>query len=303
MQPVSPLTAFAKSVRNEQKGGAQEDDPSKAAHVQYIDPSADFDLDELPADQKTKLEKLLADHKALYGKNTELEARRQKAEEFARLQQSQKDKLQSIVQRHNLPTDGNPPTDKPNSADAKISAIEARFIADGLDPVQAKSYAKLFASAGAIERENLLRELGPLVGSVGNIQAQQHLDAAKADYPQVFSVPELAKQVNDNVALLVQQGNPVDSKTVNHLISMAWGQYSLTEPDAAAKKLADMNQQQQQQAVPQFRNGLPAGGGHVSRANKTADGAPIATQPETLNIMGQIGKFLTADLPSANKKK
>lgn len=297
MRPVSALTAFAKNVRNEQ--GGVTDDPSKAAKVEYLDPLADMDLDELPADQQAKLKKLQTDHRAQYDKNVELEGRRQKAEEFARGQQSRADKLAGIVHRHNLPVDGVAPTNQPNSADTKIAQFEAMFVKDGLAPEQAKAYAKMFASASAVERDSIMRELGPLVGSVGSIQAQQVLNMAKGEFKQVFSVPALAKQIDDNVALLVQQGNVVDEKTVNHLISMAWGQYSLVDPEGA-KKATDVNQQQQ---VPQLRNGLPTGGQHVSRANLPVDGSPVMTQPETATIMSNIGKFMNADLPSVNKAK
>lgn len=299
-RPVSPLTAFVKNLRNE--GGGAQDDPSKAATVVYVDPLGDdFDFDELPKDQQEKLRKLQTDHRAQFDKSLELETRRKAAEDFARTQQSRADKLAGVVQRHNLLADGPSTATQPNSADTKIASYEALFLKDGLEPVQAKAYAKMFASANAVERQSLMQELAPLVGNVGSIQAQQVLNSAKGDFKQVFDIPELDKQITDNIAVLVGQGNVVDEKTVQHLISMAWGNYTLHNPEALTKGKGKDNVITKE--VPQFRTSLPAGGGHVSRANVPDDGAPQMTQPETATIMANIGKFMNADLPSSKKTK
>jgi len=295
MRPVSPLTAFAKSIKNE--GGVATDDPSKAAKGEYVDPFVDFDFDELPKDQKERLEKIRNEHKATHDKNAELEDRRQKAEVFARGQQARADKLATVVQRHNLPADGNPAPTHTNSADAKVAAYEELFLKDGLPEVQAKAYAKMFAKANELERASLMRDLAPLAGSVGSIQAQQALDTGRSEFKQVFDIPELAKQITDNVAILVRQGDVVNEKTIEHLTSMAWGNYALHNPDKVGKGKTDVNDD-----LPQLRSSLPSGGGHVSRANEPTGDAPKATQPETLTIMNNINKFMNEGLPSATKK-
>jgi hypothetical protein len=295
LRPVSRLTAFAKQVRNE--GGAQ-DDPSKAAKGEYVDPLADFDFEELPADQQERLKKLQTDFRAQFDEKTQLEKKRLETEAFARKQQSRADSLESIVRRHNLPSDGNPSPGNPVSADAKrISDLQAKLEADGLKPEAASGYAKMLSTAGDMERQRIYAELAPLIGEVGTLKANSVLAAASVKFQQVFGIPELNKQIHDNVQLLVEKGQPVDEKTVTHLVSMAWGQYALANPDALKPKGDDLNR-----PVPQLGgNGAITYGGHRNDPTPNNNQGPRVTQPETATIMSHLKNFMEADLPSSKK--
>lgn len=296
-RPVSPLTAFAKSVLNEQ-GGGQADDPSKAGRVEYVDPlGADFDLSELPPDQQGKLKKLQSEHRAQYDEKAKLEERRQKAEEFARNQQSRADRYEALARRHNLSGDVTPPASDRVSADAKhLDTLTAQLIKDGIKPDAAAGYAKMLATSGELERQRIYSEMAPLLGEVSALRAHSELSAAKVRFSQVFAVPALAKQIDDNVQILVQQNKPLDEKTVTHLVSMAWGQYSLQNPDEAAKLV------KAQQELPALGGRTVTNGGHRNDVTVRGDGkAPVATQPETTAIMSNLDKFFAADLPSSRK--
>lgn len=294
LRPVSPLTAFAKSILNEDKSGVV-DDPLKAGKaVNIVDPLAGFDLDELPEDQRAKLLKLKEDFSKSLKDNTELEKRRKQAEEFARSQQGRADKASAVLSAHNIPIEGVRAPGQVNSADAKHTALVAKFTKDGLKPELAETYATMFASANALERESLMREMAPLVNAVGGLQAQNALTQAEHTFKHVFAIPEVAAQIRENVGVLVQQGNKVDEKTVEHITSMAWGAYTLRNPDALKGKKEDVTE------IPQFKSGL-SHGGHKSNTNLPANTGPTATQPETISIISQLDKHMRQGLPSTIK--
>lgn len=294
LRPVSPLTAFAKSILNEDKSGVV-DDPSKAGKAVNIeDPLAGFDLDELPEDQRTKLLKLKEDFSKSLKDNTELEKRRKQAEDFARNQQGRADKATAVLSAHNIPLEGVRAPGQANSADAKHVKLVEKFTKDGLKPELAETYATMFESANALERESLMREMAPLVNAVGGLQAQNALTQAEQTFKHVFAIPEVAAQIRENVGVLVQQGNKVDEKTVEHITSMAWGAYTLRNPDALKGKENDVTN------IPQFKPGLSQGN-HKSSANTPTNGAPVATQPETIAILSQLDKHMRQGLPSTLK--
>lgn len=296
LRPTSPLTAFAKSVRNE--GGAS-DDPSKAGRVEYVDPLKDFDFDELPADQQERLKKLQTEHRAQYDEKAKLEERRQKAEAFARTQQSRADGLEAVVRKHNL---GDVPAGGGVSADAKrVLDLQAKLEADGLKPEAAAGYAKMLATAGEMERQRIYADLAPLMGEVGSLKANSVLANASVQFGQVFAIPELNKQIRENVQLLVDKGQVVDDKTVTHLVSMAWGQYALSNPDALKGKGDDMTRQTHQ--LPTLGGPSVSNGGHRNDLNNQQQQGPRATQPETITIMSHLNQFLEADLPKKGGKK
>lgn len=292
LRPVSALTAFAKSIRGEGATEGKGADPSDASK-EVVDPFKDIDISELPADQKEKFTKAQEAFKLSSAKITELETKRQTTEKFAREQQSRADRAEGIVKSHNLPINGQQQQQVSNDPlQAKIDVRIKSLMADGMDEKNAGIYAKLFAKESDQQEREILARLGPLVGTVGNMQADTHLSVAKSEFAGVFKVPELAKQIQDNVANLVQNGRPVDKQTVDHLVSMAWGQYSLKNPDKM--------QQQQISQIPQFGSQITTGA-HVNNPNtNTAGDAPKATQHETVTIMNAIGAEFARDLP---KKK
>lgn len=271
--------------------GGNADDPSKSAKGTYVDPTADIDMDELPDNIREQLLKLREQSKSTFDQSQELERKRKAAEDFARKQQSRADQLEGIVKKHNLggePGGGNPPV----SADAKqVQELTQRLVADGLKEEQAGAYAKMLATAGNVERDRIYREMAPLFAEVGSLRAESVLANARHQYKQVFDVPELSKAINDNVAVLLGQNKPVDDKTIQHLVSMAWGQYALANPD----KIGKPPEGTVNNGIPQFGSPVTTGGHPNNPAGNNPQG-PRVTQAETPVIMQNLNQFFEADL-------
>lgn len=295
LRPVSALTAFAKSVRGEGATEGKGADPNPDASKVADNPLKDVDLTELPTDVRTRIEEanlLIAKSQT---EKQQLELKHQNTEKFAREQQSRADRAESIVKSHNLPVNGQQQQQvSTDPLQSKIDAATNRFVAQGMDEKTAKVYGKMFAMEALEQEKEILGKLGGLVGTVGNMQADTHLSSAKSEFAGVFKIPELEKQIQDNVRNLVQNGRPVDKVTVDHLVSMAWGQYTLKNPDAMK-----LNQQQQQQ-IPQFGSGIGSGV-HLNNPNPNPNNqTPTATQPETVQIMNAVVAEMNRGLP---KKK
>lgn len=297
LRPQSPLVTFARSLRMEEKQGGGQDDPSGKQQddaQKMVDHFEGIDLDELPENIRTAVTNAKATLTKLSGDVQTAETRRGKAEEFARKKQSEVDRALGKLRQHNLnPDDPAAPNLSPNKT--AHDALLKKFTDDGLKPEQAEAYAKMFASANAIQREQLLAELGPLAGAVGNLQAQQSLAAVEAANANIFAVPEIAKQVRDNVAVMVQQGNVVNVQSVNHLVEMAYGKFAMNNPD----KIKDMQQ------IPNLGGGggFKGGGGHVNKVDAAQGDKPVATQAETPGIIAAINAQMTHGLPSAANAK
>jgi hypothetical protein len=297
LRPVSPLTAFYLKVRGEtsEQKGATDKTPASGTNGDDS-PLKGIDRSELPSDIKAALEKadaLLASNKT---EKEALEQRRVQAENFARTKQSEADKLKGIVQKHNLPIDGVPPVNPhANTPEAGIESRKVRLMGQGMDEKTASAYAKILSDEATENEKALLSKLAPLVGSVGNMQADQHLSAAKIQYQNVFAVPEVAKAVQDNVTNLVQNGRPVDAATVKHLVSMAWGDYTLTNPDKVNKPNT--------QGIPQFGSSVSSGvmPNNTSNTQNNNNKEPMATQPETIAIMNSLKAEFDRDLKKGKK--
>lgn len=265
-------------------------DPSKATEVP-VDPFAGINLDELPDDVRANLVNAKTQYTKVQNDAKIAEDRRVQAEAFARTQQSRADKATSVLQRHNLSEDGAAPQQQtPDDPFVK------QFIADGMPEAQAKAYAKMFSTAAQIQRNALIAELGPLASTVGNIQADQVLNAASLEHAKVFAIPEVAKEVRDNAAVLVNKNQIVDKQTIDTLVRMAYGNHMMKNPQTS-------NQPNQPIQVPNF--GGPTmgnGGGYVPPAQNPNNQGPTATQPETLTAMTAINKYLREGTKSATKK-
>lgn len=292
LRPFSPIVAFAKSLRME--GASQEADASKAKEdaQKTVDHFEGIDLDDLPENVRTAVTNAKATLTTLQTTATAAETRRAQAEGFARQKQSEADKFRGVLQRHNL--DPNDPPKQGNLSGDKHKALVEKFTADGLKPELAETYAKMFASASEIERASLIQELGPLAGAVGGIQATQALAAAEGKHADLFKIDEVAKNVRDNVAVMVTQGNTVNAATIDHLLEMAYGGYLMRNPDALK------TQTTQQQQVPKLGGGggMGTGGAHFSATEKSGDGAPPTTQPETTSIVNALNAEMRRGLPA-----
>lgn len=300
MRPVSPLVSYAKSLRMEEKkeggspgsGGPSADDAQK-----IIDHFEGIDIDELPENVRGAIAKARETITTTTAAAQTAETRRTQAEQFARKQQSDADRLRGVLQHHNL-GNGSPTNQPPNLEGDKLAARVQRFIDKGLKPEAAKVYAEMFQEESAIQEREILARVSPLAGAVGSVQAQQVLGEFETSHANLFAIPEVAKQVRDNVAVMVQQGNTVNSASVNHLLEMAFGAYAMKNPGEVSKLNSAAA------AVPNFSGGggMNTGGGHRSNANLPADGKPVATQPETSTIIAAINAQMIRDLPTKAKK-
>lgn len=287
LRPISPLTAFAKSLRGEGEAAKPDVTPAQVF---------DFDFDELPTDIK---EKIVAAKKSFEDQTTKLtqtEQRRLQAEDFARKQQSDASKAKAKLASHNIPLDG-PAQVQPNSEDAKFQARVDRLVKDGLAEPQAKAYAKMLADEAKQQEAELLQRFAPLVHNVGGLQAQAALQNAANAFPHVFAIPELAKEINEAATYMLQAGNVPTPAAVQNLVEMAWGKHVLTNPDA----LKDTNKGnlEMNQPVPNFRSTMSQGS-HTPPTRKEGDApqAPRATQPETMAIMASVNAELRRGLPT-----
>lgn len=281
LRDESPLTAFARGCKNEGAGDAA----ASTGKENALAALTEADLDELPESMREVIKKARGEFTTLQTTATETETRRVKAEKFAREQQSRADQLDGVVRKHNL---GDAPPSV--AVDPQEKEIFDRFIRDGLPEVQAKAYTKMFVGNNEIFRKSFLAELGPLASTVGSIQADQVLSATILEHSNLFAIPEVSKSVRDNVAILVQQGNPVTPETVKHLTSMAYGTYMMQPGAKPAVKQGE---------VPTF--GSAMSNGSVVAPRKTSDGSPIAREPETLGIISALNGFMRQGLPSKTK--
>ncbi len=257
---------------------------------QVANPWDGIEIDDLPDGVREKIVAAKTEFEKTQTEKTNLEKRLTDTTEFGRQQQSRADKAQSVLQRHNL-SDGGTPVTPTNPADAAHQAMVAQFVKDGLKPDVAEGYAKMFGTSNAIQREQILREISPLVGNVAGMQASTLLSAAKSSHGNIFAVPEVAQQIESNVQVLLQQGTPVDKATVDHLVAMAWGNHLIRNPQTPTQP--SMNQQ-----LPQFSSSQMSNGGHLNSTQRQQGGAPNASQPETVTMMNAVRAEFQRGLPS-----
>lgn len=290
LRPMSPLTAFAKSIRNE---GAAADPNAPTSLTQLFDK----DWDELPTDLKERLGGIKTKITELETSAKTTEERRKQAEDFARKQQSEASKAKAKLAAHNIPLDGAPPSTVV-SADAKLQARIDRFVKDGMPEPQAKAYAKMLDDEAKLQREEILREMGPMAQQVGHLQATSALLTARSQFPEVFAIPELDKEITDAANYMLSQGNVPDANAIKSLVQMSWGKAIMDDPTLLKeKKGADLNQHQE---IPRMGRTINTGGRQQQVENPSDPKAPVTTQPETAQIMGNLIAELNRGLP---KKK
>lgn len=282
LRPVSPLTAFVKSIRCEGET-VKTDTPA---------PLFDFDFDDLPTDIK---EKIVAAKKTFEEQGATLkqtEERRKSAEEFARKNQSEASKAKAVLQRHNLSIDGHQGPVVP-AADAAFDARVARFVKDGLPEPQAKAYAKMFSDEATQLEQQLLAKFTPLVQNVGALQTNSALVLAQAQYPHVFAKAELAKEINDAAGYMLSQGNVPNDAAIKSLVEMAWGKAVLADPTILTEKKG----QELNTSLPNLKSTLTNGLRTQTQTDPSKPQRPAVTQPETMAIMAQVNQELMRGMP------
>lgn len=281
LRPISPLTAFVKSIRCE---GETKTDPTPP-------PLFDFDFDDLPTDIK---EKIVAAKKGYEDQNATLkqtEERRKAAEDFARKNQSEASKAKAVLQRHNLSIDGNATVVVP-SADAAFDARVARFVKDGLPEPQAKAYAKMFSDEAAELERSMLAKFTPLVHNVGALQANSALLLAQSQFPHVFSRPELAKEINDATGYMLSQGNVPNEAAIRSLVEMAWGKAVLADPTILTEQ-----KKQELNAIPNMKSTLANGLRNPPPSDDPTKPQPPKASAETMAVMASINQEFRRGMP------
>lgn len=299
LHPVSPLTAYAKTLRCETS--ASDDAASAKGKVvgEDDDPFADLDLDELPADVRKSIEAAKKGLGVAKTAATEAETRRKKAEDFARTQQSEASRAKHLLKHHNISLDGTQQQQQ-TGTDPLEARIERIMRDHKLERGPAEQYAKMLAADAEQTKHEIMQQFGPLVGVVGDLQASGHVATARIEHSKYFAVPEISKMVEDNVAAMVKGGHPVSKESVDHLVKMAVGEIAITNPDLLGKTKTSTTEHQQvpqTQQIPRFGQTISTGA-HVPQQKDTDNNAPRATQPETAAIMTRINEQFRVGMPA-----
>lgn len=290
--PLSPMVSFAKSLRMEQvQNPASSNDQPQAP----VDPFANIDLDDLPTDIKENITKAQAAFSESQKAVVEHQKQAQSAQDFARQQQSRADQATAKLKAHNLDGDNVQSGNPENNPTYK--AMLAKFTSDGLKPEQASVYAKLFVSAGEIQREALLGEVGaglqPLAQNVGQVQAERAMEAFFAeDKIGLSQIESVQKSLQENIALFVKNNRPVDKDVVKNLANIALGEY-ITSGGAMPSSQPQMQSQPKKFTWPTIGNSV------VLPGMLQQNGGPVMPNEDTSRAVAATLAYLK---PKSSKK-
>lgn len=277
--------------QDQRTGGEQNPAPSNSTQDQQqriVDHFEGIDLDELPDNARAAVIKARESITSLTNSAATSEQKRVQAENFARQQQSKADKLATVVNKHNLDPDGFKPA---NLADDKHRTRVDRIIRDnpGIKPEVAEAHARMLGAEAEEIRKEVISNLVPLANNVNHVNASQILSAKETQHSRFFSIPEVAKSVRDNVAVIVGKGDAISSETVDHLLNMAYGQYIIGGGKAPTEE-----------QIPNLSSNNMRGGSHT-RLPSNDNQAPQASDPETNSIMTKINGYMKQGIPDKKK--
>lgn len=220
-----------------QQGGAKEE--------VIDDPFAKMDFNDFDPETRKLVEAAKAKLTSLQQSLTDTEAKKQLAELNAQKLQSERDKLKAGA--------GTPP--EPTGREAHLAKFQKILAARGVPETQrvpqSELMLELMEEFGATLKQDIGRDLGPLASSVISREAEfAYSQAEQTDKLGMLQVPEVAKQVQEQITAMVQSGQPVTSQIVKNLASMVYTQHLETNGGTP-------NLQQQQTHLPNF-------GGRVS---------------------------------------
>lgn len=311
LRPMSRMVQFAKSIRAEVTPAAAASGDANGGDGTAVDPLADIDLDDLPDNIRKSIETAKTAFVDQQKAAKDAESKRVETEKFARDQQARADKNQALLQRHNL-TEGSGAAVDPDDITQNPVYKETLkvFVADGLKPEVAATYAKMFANANKIQRAQIMEEVtqtfGPLVGSVNNVNADRAFRSAKeSDTTGIFNIPEVDAEVRENMDLFVKNGRVLDEATVKNLAAMAFGNYAsgqLAKGEPIVKTTQPLPTPTRGRVFPSL--GTQHGGNLPVIQNQQREGdAPVAANAETAAAVAQTVAHFKKDLPSQVKKK
>lgn len=208
--------------------GAQQGGATSGGGNAPEDPWAGIDLDDLPPEVKTKIEKAKAGFATMQTQLQQGQQLLQQTDQKARQFQSAHDKLLAQLQQVSSGQPGAQPNQDPK--ELLTSQIEKILISKGIPEAQAKAQAPIHAELLQLQSETLKKEIGtglqPVVGSVLQNQALtawQQVQAA--DKLGAFSVPEIAQATWANVEHMLNSGQPVTPEVIANLKNMNFAAY------------------------------------------------------------------------------
>lgn len=159
----------------------------------------------------------------------ELSEKLEKVTKLASSYQSQADRAQALLKKHNL-SDGDPNKVVKSSEEQQIEAIAAEYVKRGMKPEQAMQYAEMMSVALGVVRPNILNEvgsvLGPAVTQLNQINADRYLTAfgGTPEHQVAFRIPGVYDTAKSIVDLMITNRQQITQESVQSAIQMAIGE-------------------------------------------------------------------------------
>lgn len=311
-QTESPLVTASRSIRNEGSANPSSEPGEGDADPNANDPLAGIELDSLPVEVRDQVVAARERFTLLQTTAAQTAQQRDQAIQQARQHQSRADSFHNRLKQHNLlEPSGNPA--EPQVDPMKETVINKLMTEKKMDRATAEQWADIMGVVMPAYVEStanqIARQITPLVHTVGNLQADRALtDFSNADTTGMMQNPAIAEQVTSGVRAIVQQNGVVDTNIIKNLMYMAYGELSMTNPDA-------LQQGQPQPSNPmlhhivqppaQVRVGRTTPPGAITPrpafgGNHTPNGAPVAKDPETARAVAATLGYM---LQGVNVKK
>lgn len=159
----------------------------------------------------------------------ELAEKVEKLTKVASTYQSQADKANALLKKHNL-TEGDPNKLVKSPEDAQVEAIAAEYVKRGMKPEQAMQYAEMMSVALGVVRPGILNEvgsvLGPAITQLNTINADRYLTAfgGSQEHQVAFKIPGVYDSAKSIVDSMIQNRQQVTQESVQAAIQMAIGE-------------------------------------------------------------------------------
>lgn len=308
MRVESPLTSYARSLRNDASSQAVESDVTKTGDDKTYDLLAGADVDNLPQDFLDKIKKAQADLEKFQKDTKEHTTEKDKLTKQARDNQARADRNYELLRKHNLvDSQGNASTTSTTDANelAILQNLEAKLVAKGFSPEVAKAQATVQYEAFKVFQPETLKQVGtalsPALSTIGNLNTLQLLGEAKQSetLAPYFAITEIDKEVNESLAIMAQNGSTVTSDTIERLVDMAYGKYERTQTPEKKKETRE--------AIVNFntKGTTVAGGGNNPNppSFRVTGQVPVAANSDTATAMAATMERMTKGMNLKKGKK
>jgi hypothetical protein len=235
------------------------------AKVEIVDdPFAKMDFNDFDPETRKLVEAAKTKLTSLQESVTQAEAKIKLGELQAQKLQSERDKLKAGTATPEL-----------TGREAHLATFQkilgARGVPETQRVPQSELMLELMEEFGKTLKQDIGRDLGPLASSVISREAEfAYSQAEQTDKLGMLQVPEVAKQVQEQITAMVQSGQPVSSQVVKNLASMVYTQH--LEANGGTPNL----QQSQSSVLPNF-------GGRVSGNHAYKPQQPQGKQASVLD--------------------